>query len=52
VSRWTVYKRRKTTEVRLEAAIHAGALSDPDAQAVAEATLTTAIDIPAEWRRR
>ena len=44
VSRWTVYKRRKAAETRLVEAIRSGALSDPDAQVIAEATLTTAPD--------
>jgi hypothetical protein len=44
VSRWTVYKRRKAAEARLVAAIRSGALSDPAAEVIAEATLTTAPD--------
>ena len=44
VSRWTVYKRRKAAEARLVEAIRSGALSDPDAEVIAEATLTTAPD--------
>jgi hypothetical protein len=42
VSRWTVYKRRRAAEARLVEAIRTGALSDPDAEVIAEATLTTA----------
>ncbi len=52
VSRWTVYKRRKAAEARLETAIRTGMLSDSDAQVIAEATLTTTTDTPAERRRR
>lgn len=52
VSRWTVYKRRKAAEARIAATIHNGALSDPDAQVVAEATGTTAPDMPAQRRYR
>jgi predicted DNA-binding protein (UPF0251 family) len=42
VSRWTVYKRRRAAEARLVEAIASGTLSDPDAEVIAEATLTTA----------
>jgi predicted DNA-binding protein (UPF0251 family) len=42
VSRWTVYKRRRAAETRLVEAIRSGALSDPDAEVIAEATLSTA----------
>jgi predicted DNA-binding protein (UPF0251 family) len=50
VSRWTVYKRRKAAEARLVAAIRSGTLFDPDAEVIAEATLTTAPE-PAPRRR-
>jgi hypothetical protein len=42
VSRWMVYKRRRAAEARLAAAISSGALADPYAEVVAEATATTA----------
>jgi hypothetical protein len=42
VSRWTVYKRRRAAEARLVEVIRTGALSDPDAEVIAEATLSTA----------
>jgi hypothetical protein len=44
MSRWTVYKRRKAAEARLVEAIRSGTLSDPDAEVIVEATLTTAPD--------
>jgi predicted DNA-binding protein (UPF0251 family) len=44
LSRWTVYKRRKAAVIRLVEAIRSGALSDPAAEVIAEATLTTAPD--------
>ncbi len=50
VSRWTVYKRRKAAEARLVDAIASGTLSDPNAEVVAEATLTTAIETPPRRR--
>ncbi len=50
VSRWTVYKRRKAAEGRLVHAINAGSLSDADAEVIAEATLTTAIEAPPRRR--
>jgi hypothetical protein len=43
-SRWAVYKRRKAAETRLVEAIRSGALTDPDADVITEATLTTAPD--------
>jgi predicted DNA-binding protein (UPF0251 family) len=51
MSRWAVYKRRKAAETRLVEAIRSGALSDADAEVIAEATLTTAPD-PDTFRRR
>ena len=45
VSRWAVYKRRKAAETRLVEAIRSGVLSDPDAEVISEATLTTAPDL-------
>jgi hypothetical protein len=50
-SRWAVYKRLTAAKARLVAAIHSGALSDPDAEVIAEATLTTAPDPPTHRRR-
>ncbi len=50
VSRWTVYKRRRVAEARLVHAITSGALSDTDAEVIAEATLTTAIEAPPRRR--
>lgn len=44
VSRWAVYKRRRAAEARLVEAIRSGALSDPDAEVIAEATMTVAPD--------
>lgn len=40
-----VYKARDRAEGRLVAAIRAGVLSDPDAQVIAEATMTLAADL-------
>ncbi|WP_431937018.1 hypothetical protein [Micromonospora sp. RP3T] len=40
--RWGVYKRRNAAKERLGAAIRSGALSDPTAEVIAEATGTTA----------
>lgn len=48
LSRWAVYKRRRAAELRLAEAIDS--LSDPDAEVIAEATLTTAPE-PADRRR-
>jgi predicted DNA-binding protein (UPF0251 family) len=45
VSRWTIYKRHQAAKTRLLKAILSGTLSDPDAEAIAEATLTTAPDL-------
>ena len=45
VSRWSVYKRRRAAETRLVEAIRSGALSDPDVEVIAEATLTTMPDL-------
>ena len=42
LARWGVYKRRTAAVERLVAAIRSGALSDPTAEVIAEATLTTA----------
>jgi predicted DNA-binding protein (UPF0251 family) len=42
VSRWTVYKRLTVAKDRLVRALACGDLSDPDADTIAEATLTTA----------
>jgi len=39
-----VYKARDRAEARLVASINAGTLSDPDAEIIAEATMTLAID--------
>jgi hypothetical protein len=39
-ARWAVYKARARAEARLVAAIRCGSLSDPDAQVIAEATMT------------
>jgi hypothetical protein len=50
VSRWTVYKRRKAAETRLVEAIRSGSLSDPDAEVIAEATLTIAPEPPVRRR--
>jgi hypothetical protein len=50
VSRWTVYKRRRAAEARLFEALGSGVLSDPDAEVIAEATLTTASE-PVARRR-
>jgi hypothetical protein len=50
VSRWTVYKRRKAAEARLVEAITSGTLSDPDADVIAEATLTRAAPPPPRRR--
>lgn len=44
VSRWAVYKRRRAAQTRLVEALRSGVLSDPDAEVIAEATLTTAPD--------
>jgi len=44
-SRWSVYKRRRAAEARLVEAIRSGALSDPDAEVIAEATLTVVPDL-------
>jgi hypothetical protein len=41
-SRWALYKRRAPAVERLVDALLAGVLSDPDAEVIAEATLTTA----------
>ena len=41
-----VYKARERAEARLVAAIRSGALSDPDAEVIAEATMTLAVDPP------
>lgn len=49
-SRWAVYKRRKAAETRLVEAIRSGALTDPDAYMIIEATLTTAPDPEAYGR--
>jgi predicted DNA-binding protein (UPF0251 family) len=46
VSRWKVYRTLRPAEQRLAAAIRAGALSDPEAEVIAEATLTTVADPP------
>jgi len=51
VSRWMVYKRRRSAEHRIAAAIEAGTLSDPYAEVIAEATLTT-LPEPSHTRRR
>ncbi len=40
-----VYKARDRAQGRLVAAIRAGVLSDPDAQAITEATMTLAVDL-------
>lgn len=44
ISRWAAYRRRDQAKAHLVAAIREGRLSDPDAEVIAEATLTTAID--------
>jgi predicted DNA-binding protein (UPF0251 family) len=46
VSRWKVYRMLRPAEQRLATAIQAGALSDPEAEVIAEATLTTVADPP------
>jgi hypothetical protein len=51
MSRWAVYKHRRAAEARLVQAIRSGALSDIDAEVIAEATLTTAPD-PDTFGRR
>jgi len=43
LSRWAAYRRRSQAVARLVAALHAGRLGDPDAEVIAEATLTTVI---------
>ncbi len=43
--RWGVYKRRSAAVQRLVTAIRSGALSDPTADVIAEATGTTASEV-------
>ncbi|GIJ07281.1 hypothetical protein ACFFMR_11840 [Micromonospora andamanensis] len=50
--RWNLYKRRTAAVARLRAAIESGALSDPYADVVNEATATVVLDGPAAWKRR
>ena len=50
VSRWTVYKRLTAAKDRLVRALACGDLSDPDADTIAEATLTTAPPPPPRRR--
>jgi predicted DNA-binding protein (UPF0251 family) len=50
VSRWTVYKRLTAAKDRLVRALACGGLSDPDADTIAEATLTTAPPPPPRRR--
>ncbi|WFE27621.1 hypothetical protein O7623_31180 [Solwaraspora sp. WMMD791] len=49
--RWNLYKRRTAAVARLRAAIESGALSDPYADAVNEATSTVALDAPTARKR-
>jgi predicted DNA-binding protein (UPF0251 family) len=51
VSRWKVYRMLRPAQDRLVAAIQAGVLSDPDAEVIAEATLTTIAE-PSRHRTR
>jgi hypothetical protein len=44
--RWNLYKRRTTAVARLKAAIGAGELSDPGAEAINEATAMVVLDVP------
>lgn len=44
ISRWAAYRRRDQAKARLVAAIGEGRLTDPHAEVIAEATLTTAVD--------
>ena len=46
---WAVVKERSRAEARLVAAVRAGVLSDPDAEVIAEATMTVAW--PSSYRR-
>jgi hypothetical protein len=48
LSRWTVYRMLRPAKIRLAEAIASGALSDPDAEVIAEATMTTMVD-PGWW---
>jgi len=51
MTRWAAYRRRSQARLRLKAAIESGRLSDPDVEVIAEATLTTVLDInPAQQR--
>jgi hypothetical protein len=43
LSRWAAYRRRGQAVARLLAALRAGRLGDPDAEVIAEATLTTVL---------
>lgn len=43
-SKWALYKRRERAEQRLITALRAGDLSDPDTDAIAEATMTVVPD--------
>lgn len=49
LTRWAAYLRRRRAESRLVEAIRTGTLSDPEAEVVAEATLTTVAE-PGERR--
>ncbi|GAA1025862.1 hypothetical protein GCM10009557_01480 [Virgisporangium ochraceum] len=44
ISRWAAYRRRDLAKTRLATAIREGRLSDPDAEVITEATLTTVFD--------
>lgn len=45
-SRWVLYKHRRAAETRLLQALRSGALTDPVADTVVEATLTTDLERP------
>ncbi|WP_422753108.1 hypothetical protein [Micromonospora sp. WMMD708] len=50
-SRWNLYKRRSAAVARLRAAIESGALSDPYAEVITEATSMVALDAPTARKR-
>ncbi|WP_329007582.1 hypothetical protein OG271_17840 [Micromonospora rifamycinica] len=49
--RWNLYKRRTAAVARLKAAIESGALSDPYADVITEATATVVLDAPTARKR-